>query len=202
MNRIWSGISQKEYVRLRYGNRASDRRFWRTKPEVKRQPEFAKVERRPSNEITLTEFIRLVYQAHQLPACFCWDQDPRMRMTPGTRQFSSLSSFLLASSSFSSSSSSLSSFSSSSSQSYDACARRWWARSFMRTEFTRLRHMVHGWLGFINPMFVGVVCRDSAAARRGEARPGEARQDEARRAPSASHVCGFINWVRRWGFFY
>lgn len=146
MKRSWPRISQEEYVKLRYGNRASDRRFWRTKPEVKRQPEFAKVERRPSNEITLTEFIRLVYQAHQLPACFCRDQDPRMRMTLGTRQFSLLSSFLLASSSFSSSSSSssLSSLSSSSSQSCDVCARRWWARSFMRTEFTRLRHMVHG----------------------------------------------------------
>lgn len=42
---------------------------------------------------------------------------------------------------------------------------------------------------------IGIREKD-AAVRRGKT------NERGERAPYASHVCGFINWVRRWGFFY
>lgn len=54
------------------------------------------------------------------------------------------------------------------------------------------------------PLCIGIRGR-CGKTKWGEAKRGEARRTSERaseRAPCASHVCGFINWVRRWGFFY
>lgn len=158
-------------------------RLRRTRAEAKRQLEFAKVKRRPrSNEIKVTEFIRLVYRASSR-----LDQDPGMRTTETiflrfTPFFSPPSPLLLIH--FSDRTRS------------KLCAPR-------RTPMASLVYAngiyastAHG--ARVTRLYKSDVRRRCVSGFGG----GEARQDEARRAPSASHVCGFINWVRRWGFFY
>lgn len=146
--------------------------------------------RRPrSNEIKVTEFIRLVYRARELPTSSRLDQEC---VRPSTRQFS----FALLP--FFSPRSLLLSFSSASPSTSVSAVEVVRATLYLGGVYANgiYASTAHG--ARMTRLYKSDVRRRCVSGFGG----GEARQDEARRAPSASHVCGFINWVRRWGFFY
>lgn len=67
-------------------------------------------------------------------------------------------------------------------------------------------YVVHGWLesrrSCVSGFAEGAVRRGETSERASERANERAGEQVSGRAPYASHVCGFINWVRRWGFFY